>query len=186
MVPYFPRLINEEDNKRFCQEISKEELLTVTSSFKDRSPSLDEWTIEFYLAFFDLLGDNLLKVVEVIRLSGKVWSFIALIPKFDYPETYDGFRVVSLCNCIYKNISKVIAVMLKEILSQCISFEQSGFLEGRLIHEAVGTAQEGLHTIKVTKSPTTLIKLDFSKAYDRVSWLYLHLLLIHVVFLILW
>jgi len=31
---------------------------------KDKSPGLDSWTIEFYLAFYELIGLDLLKVVE--------------------------------------------------------------------------------------------------------------------------
>lgn len=31
---------------------------------KDKSPDLDSWTIEFYLGFYELIGLDLLKVVE--------------------------------------------------------------------------------------------------------------------------
>eukprot|EP01018_Ginkgo_biloba_P003768 Gb_15009 [translate_table: standard] len=52
-------------------------------------------------------------------------------------------------------------------------------LEGRLIHEAIGTSQEGLHTIKNSHAPVIVIKLHLHKTFDRVSWLYL--LLINVL-----
>jgi hypothetical protein len=42
------------------------------SSFKrNKSLGLDNWTAEFFKEFFDLLGDDLLRVVEEIRLPGK-------------------------------------------------------------------------------------------------------------------
>jgi hypothetical protein len=74
------------------------------------------------LGFFDLLGDDLLRVVEEVRTSGKVMgsfnsTFISLIPKVDKLGTFDDFRPISLCNYIYKIISKVLAVRLKKFLS---------------------------------------------------------------------
>ena len=71
---------------------------------------------------------------------------------------------------------------LKSVLSQHISSEKFGFLEGRQIHEAIGVAQEGLHSLKVQKQKGALIKIDLSKAYDWVSWLYLRMFLTHLGF----
>ena len=128
------------------EEVSEEELKCVLSSFqKDRSPGPDSWTIEFFLELYDLLGQDLLQVVNDTRISGRIpacfnSTFIALIPKVDNPLILNEFRPISLCNCIYKVVSKVIASRFKRILLEHISLEQFGFLEGRLIHEAIGVA----------------------------------------------
>ena len=43
-------------------------------------------------------------------------------------------------------------------------------------------AQEGLHSIKTRHRKGAVIKIDLSKACDKVSWLYLRLLLTHLGF----
>jgi ribonuclease HI len=96
--------------------------------------------------------------------------------------TFDDFRPISLCNCIYKIIAKIIARRLNPFLSEAISKEQFGFLEGRQIHEAIGLAQEGLHSLKIARSKGAILNIDLSKAYDRVNWAYIHLLLTHLGF----
>jgi hypothetical protein len=154
---------------------------------KGKSLGPDGWPIEFYLGCFDILGTDLLKVVEESRGSGHIHNpinatFIALIPKSDSPSSFDDFRPISLCNCLYKIISKVINRRLKVILSKHISCKQFGFLEGRQIHEAIGVAQEGLHSIKLKKLQAVVVKIDLSKAFDRVNWLYIRMLLIHLGF----
>ena len=63
-----------------------------------------------------------------------------------------------------------------------ISEEQFGFLEGRQIHEAIGVAQEGLHSIKLKHLKGIVLKIYLSKAYDRVNWIYICLLLTHLGF----
>lgn len=101
--------------------------------------------------FFELVGEGLLEVVEESRGSGVIHApinstFIALIPKLDKAESFDDFRPISLCNCLYKIISKVINRRLKDVLSNNILMEQFGFLQGRQIHEAIRVAQEALHS----------------------------------------
>eukprot|EP00253_Pinus_taeda_P011344 PITA_11344 len=184
----FPRFIEEGMNDDLTTPVSKEEVEAAMKSMgKDKSPGPDGWTVELFLHFFDLIGFDMAEVVEESRLRGEIYkpfnaTFIALIPKKDAPESFEDFRPISLCNCIYKIIAKVIASRLVPILSRSISMEQFGFLEGRQIHEAIGVAQEVIHSVKKKKKKRVILKIDLSKAYDRINWLYLRLLLTHLGF----
>jgi hypothetical protein len=75
-------------------------------------------------------------------------TFLTLIPKENKTDSFDDFLPISLCNLCYKIISKIIANQLKPILSGRISTEQMGFLKGKHIQDAIGTAHECLHSIK--------------------------------------
>lgn len=149
----FPRFVEQEDTENLMIVVSKEELEATIKWFKkDKSPGPYGWTIEFHIAFFDILGDDLLRIVEDCRRIGNIPSaikstFIALISKSDSPTSFNDFIPISLCNCLYKIISKIIANRLKPILSRHISPEQFAFLQHRQIHEAIATAQELLHTL---------------------------------------
>jgi hypothetical protein len=165
-----------------------QEISSALKSFsKDKSPGPDGWTVEFYLHFFDLIGQDLLELVEDNRLRGKVIgainsTFLTLIPKTDSPTTFGDFRPISLCNLCYKLISKIIANRIKPILSRFISNEQLGFLKGRQIIDAIGTAQECLHSIKSKKSKALILKLDLKKAFDCIDWDFLRLILVKTGF----
>jgi len=188
LAQLFPGFVNEEENQKLFEKVTEDELKEALNSFqKDKSPGPDGWTIEFFQELYEFLGKDILRVVEDSRQSGRIpasmnSTFIALIPKTDNPTSLDEFRPISLCNCIYKIISKIIARRIKGILSSNISMEQFGFLKGRQIHEAIGVAQEGLHSMKKMKIKGAVLKIDLSKAYDKVSWLFLRLLLTHLGF----
>jgi retron-type reverse transcriptase len=89
-------------------------------------------------------------------------------------ETY---RPISLCNLCYKLISKIIATRIKPFLSRILSIRTIGFLKGRQILDAIGTAQECLHNIKTKKSKALILKLDLKKAFDCIDWDFLRLVL---------
>jgi hypothetical protein len=81
---------------------------------------------------------------------------------------------------VYKIIFKLISQRLKTILLTRISPNQFGFLNGRQIHKAIGMVQEGLQSIKSGNQKSLTLKVDLSEEFDRVSWLYLMLLLTHL------
>ena len=101
--------------------------------------------IEFIKGFFNLLGKDLLMVVEESRISSKVLgtlnsTFLAMIQKKNVPKYFEYFRPISLCNGVYNVISRMISRRLKPMLSLVILGKQFCFLDSRQIHEAIGIA----------------------------------------------
>eukprot|EP00253_Pinus_taeda_P018778 PITA_18778 len=105
-------------------------------------------------------------------------TFIALVSKVDQPSTPHKYRPIALCNIIYKIVSKIIASRLKLLLPLIISPEQFGYVEGRQITDGIILTHEIIHTLKHSKKPCMLLKIDLSKAFDSLSWMYIKKILI--------
>ena len=131
----------------------------------------------FYQKFWHIVGNEVTNAVLDFLHSGNMepdinYTHIVLIPKVKKPEKMADFRLISLCNVIYKIISKVLANRLKLILPQIFSPSQSAFVPGYLITDNVLVAYETLHAMHIRKKGkkgVLALKLDVSKAYDRVE-----------------
>jgi hypothetical protein len=179
----FPRLVSGEEAESLYKPVTLEEIKDILLLFKaERSPGPDGWTSEFFCFFFELVGEELLQMVEDTRIKGKIAgsinsTFLVLIPKESSPVSFNDFRPISLCNLIYKIISKVISNRIKPFLGRSLSAEQLGFLKGRRIHDAIGAAHECLHSIKQKNLKALVMKLDLKKAFDCIDWDFLRLIL---------
>lgn len=139
VINLFPSFVQDQEKERFILPISLSEVEVVLRAFKkDKSPGPDGWPVEFFLTFFDVVVEELCSVAEQARIEGKVTrainsTFLTLIPKCDKPTSFADFRPISLCNMVYKIISKVTSLRLKPILNPTISTQQFRFLKDRHI-----------------------------------------------------
>ncbi|KAL5577240.1 hypothetical protein UlMin_018939 [Ulmus minor] len=92
------------------------------------------------------------------------------------PKSVKEFRPISLCNVLYKIVSRSITNRFKLVLDEVISDPQSDFVLGRLIIDNVLLGFEAMHWIRKYRRGKTsyaALKLDISKAYDMVEWTFL-------------
>lgn len=67
----------------------------------------------------------------------------------------------------------MIVNLFKEVIGKCVDSSQSALVLGRLISDNVMVAYEILHTFRqkrLGKKRFMAVKLDMSKACDRVEW----------------
>ncbi|XP_042964722.1 uncharacterized protein LOC122298944 [Carya illinoinensis] len=135
-------------------------------------------------------GDVAAAVQEILETRRGVAeineTYIALIPKKKLPTIVSEYRPISLCNVIYKVVSKVLANRLKLFLPSIISPSQSAFVPGRLISDNIIVAYETMHSMKHRmrgkREGYMALKLDMSKAYDRIEWPFLEAVLLKMGF----
>ncbi|KAL0451302.1 UNVERIFIED_CONTAM: hypothetical protein Slati_1108300 [Sesamum latifolium] len=95
-------------------------------------------------------------------------------PKVDSPQTCNDFPPISLCNVTNKILSKLLSRKISQVIPDLISPSQSDFVPGRLISDNILMAQEMIHHMDLRyKNNNLIIKLNMSKAYDKVSWAFL-------------
>lgn len=99
-------------------------------------------------------------------------TFIVLITKVKNTNSYSDFKPIRLCNIIYKIVAKILANRLKSELPNIISEAQSGFVPNILIKDNGIIVFEDFHWLQKPRRDAEnfmSIKLDMSKAYDRVD-----------------
>lgn len=168
-------IITPDHNVALMKEIMMAELEEVVNNMVEgKAPRPEGFTINFFHHCWDLLKHEVLDIFEESRQ--KQWvllalnaTFLMLMPKETRANDLCKFWPISLCNVIYKIISKVIASRLKRLLPLLISPGKMGYVEGHKILDGIIISHEVLHSLKSIKTPGMLLKLDLSKAFEKIS-----------------
>ena len=169
-------------NESLTHVFTREEVATALKQIHPtKAPGPDGMSAIFYQKYWDIVGSSVTNMVlnvlnNNLPISEINKTNIALIPKKNNPTKMTEFRPISLCNVIYKLISKILANRLKSFLPFIISENQSAFTSDRLIIDNVLVAFELMHFLNhktAGKEGFMAAKLDISKAFDRVEWCFL-------------
>lgn len=104
-------------------------------------------------------------------------SFIALVPKGEGACIVTDYRPISLINSCMKLVTTILAVRLNKVLQNLVSTTQSGFMKGRQTTDSILVASEVIQGLKSKCIKGLVLKLDFEKAFDTISWNFLFKLL---------
>ena len=174
-----PNVITDEMNALLSKQFEAHEVEVALQQMAPlEAPGPNGMPPLFYQHFWGTISQDVISSILMWLNSGTLpqslnHTFITLIPKTSSPEYAHQFRPISLCNVLYKNFSKVLANRLKKVLPSIITEHQSAFTKDRLISDNIMVAFETLHCLQRFKSGShgyMAVKLDMSKAYDRVKW----------------
>ena len=170
--------LSEGQNEMLIAPITEEEVkAALFSMHPDKSSGMDGMSPTFYQHFWNITGKD---VTDAVSTCFSYCFFptnlndtaITLIPKKKKVKSMSDLRPISLCNVMYKIVSKVLANQLKCILSLLISKNQSAFVPGRLITDNIMAAYETMHYLKrksYRREGFAALKINMSMAYDRIE-----------------
>lgn len=175
--------------KDLCSSPTEGEILHVIQSMAAwKSPGPDGMLVDFFQKFWPIIKN------EVVSLSIYLFSkcrdinefnftFLCVIPKVKSVSHPKDFRRISLCNVIYKILSKLLENRLAKVLSSITEENQGSFIQGR------GTVCNAVIVLELIDSILkedprlgrdlrhVAIKLNMIKAYDRVNWDFLEFMM---------
>lgn len=148
----------------------------------DLAPGPNGFGVHFFKTFWPMIKGDYLAMVQdfhkgVLDIKKLNYGVITLVSKIKEANNIRQYRPVCLLNVDYKGITKLLPNRLSPIAKEVIGGNQIGFVRGRNILEGVLILHEVIHELKRSKSKGLILKIDFEKAYDKVRWDFLEIVM---------
>ena len=118
--------ISDKDNEALCCIPTLEEIKSTLFLMHDlKMPRPDSFPVAFYKSYWLVIGEDVIKAITSFFTNGSITkeinsSLIILIPKVPNPLSFKKYRPISLCNMIYKIISKILVSRIRPLLHRFI------------------------------------------------------------------
>jgi hypothetical protein len=174
--------VSEEENAVLEEEFTEEEIKKrVFESYPDGAPGPNGISFMFYQHFWNVVKGDLIEMfddfhkgrLDLYRLN---FALVTIIPKEKDARTMNKYRPISLLNCSYKIFTNVITNRIGRVIDRLVDCNQTAFIKDRFILESVVIAHEVIHSVHQSRKQGVVLKLDYEKAYDKVSWDLLYVL----------
>ncbi|KAE8807862.1 hypothetical protein D1007_15806 [Hordeum vulgare] len=173
-----PSGISPAENEALSLPLSDEEIRDV---IKPCNPNIalgpDGFYIPFFKKFWPQIKALVCKIIQqfclgVVDISHLNYVVISLIPKVKGAVVISKFRPIALINHMAKFPVNGFATCLSPVAHLTLSPFQSNFVKGRFILDGIPCLHEIVRDVKSNNVKAVILKLDFEKAYDLVSWLF--------------
>ncbi|CAN0836896.1 Transposon TX1 uncharacterized 149 kDa protein [Linum grandiflorum] len=151
----------------------------------EKAPGLDGFNPAFYEEFWDTVGPSVTRDCQDWLQRDQIPQTIChkniiLLPKGIIQNQCRIYAQYLSTMFVTRSSQRFLANHLRRLMPNIIREEQSAFVQGRSIVDHVMIAFESIHSM-TTKPPTKVgnvaLKVDISKAYNRVEWSYLELIM---------
>lgn len=157
------------------------EILSTIKNIRSlRAPGPNGYPHIFYEKCWHIFGEEVVELVQNCFRFGELTpgmnhSFLALAPKVKHPSIRSDYKPIALCNVLYKVVTKILTSRISPFLNCLIDQSQSAFIPGRQILDNIVIAKELLHSMNNSNFILGYfaLKLDMSKAYDRIDWVFI-------------
>ena len=136
-------------------------------------------TVEFYLAFWPVFGSLLVQRLNYAfeygeLLNSQKQAVITLVEKRGKDtKQIKNWRPISLINVDTKIASKTLIKRLENVLPEIIHFDQSAFVKGRTIFDAIRAIDDVIEHAMNRDISGVLVAIDFEKAFDSLNFSFL-------------
>ena len=140
-----------------------------------KAPGSDGLPMEFYIRFWEVLGQDFVDVLNACYASGSMSlsqrrGIISLAFKGGDRLDARNWRPITLLNGDYKLASRVLAGRLLKVIHVVVIKDQTCGVPGRFIGENVAILRDIVHYTSFSNVPAAVLSLDQEKAFDRVDW----------------
>ena len=172
--------ISVEEGASLGDPIRPSEIFSALNDMSNsKTPGNDGLPKEFFVAFFDLIGQDLLNSYNTSYATGYLSSsqtqaVITLIEKVGKDNRkLSGWRPISLINTDTKIIGKILVARVKHILPQIIDSDQYAFVPEGFIDEATRLIADILEYTKMENIGGIFFAADFAAAFDSLDYTFL-------------
>jgi hypothetical protein len=170
-----PQLLADE-NRILTANFSEKEIHdAIMEMEKNKALGPAGFPAEFYQKFWDIIKIDLMAMFQAFKqhdlpLFHLKFGTVILLPKKENVVQIQQYRPICLLNVSFKIFSKVGTNRVAKVAHSVVRPTQTAFMPGRHILEGVVVLHETIHELHRKKMDRVLLKIDFEKAYDKVSW----------------
>ena len=164
------------------QLIDLDDMFTVQEVFDainelhpDRAPGPDGFIGAFYQRPWPIIKNDIMAAVHKLYVCDGAGfaklnrAYIILIPKKSDAEEVGDFRPISLTHSFDKLFAKMLTTRIRRQMKALVNASQSAFIKGRVLHDNFLMVRHVARRIHARRAPGMFLKLDISKAFDKLS-----------------
>ena len=131
--------VSVEENVELCKIPTREEVKKAIFGIKSlKSPGPNGLPTLFYEHYWEIFGYQVTLAIQGFFRHGKLLqefnnTFIVFIRKKNGACNFNQFRPISLCDVVYKAISKILVGRLRPLLDKMLDSTQVAFVPSRCI-----------------------------------------------------
>ncbi|KAJ1083280.1 hypothetical protein NDU88_003439 [Pleurodeles waltl] len=181
------RTLALEDRDPLGGPVTLEEVKDAITQSAGKAPGTDGLPMEFYKKYSNILAPLLVELYAEAFQRGslpdsKREALVVPLPKLESREvSVSDFRPLSILNCDFKILSKILASRLVQHISNLIHDDQNGLIPARDTSLNLRRLFALLHMPQAETPPgAVLLSIDFEKAYDSIRWDYLRTVMLRM------